>query len=199
METNPTRRVTAVLLAAGLSSRMGDFKQLMPYRGGTIVESCVETILASPVDDVVVVVGHRADEVEAAVSRFPVRVLRNSDYALGMSTSAVAGVRAAEGADAVMICLADQPQIPAAVFEAVLAAYRASGARIVVPTIAGDTGHPVVFDLSLRDEILAVDPSAGGLRTVTYAHRGEVLRVPVDTVSVLDDIDTPDDYERLRE
>lgn len=199
MEQRPRRRVTAVLLAAGLSSRMGDFKQLMPFRGATIVESCVETILSTSADDLVVVVGHRAREVEAAVSRFGVRVVENRDYALGMSTSAVAGVRAAGEAEAAMICLSDQPQIPAAVFEAVLGAYRRTGARIVVPTIAGDTGHPVVFDLSLRDEILAVDPSAGGLRTVTYAHRDELLRVPVDTVSVLDDIDTPDDYERLRE
>lgn len=192
------RRVVAVLLAAGTSSRMGELKQLMPYRGRTIVEACVETLLASAVDEVLVVVGHRADEVAAAVSRFAVRVVRNDDYLEGMSSSVAAGVRAApEGADAVMICLCDQPHVPVTVFDAVLAAYRERDAAIVVPTIAGDTGHPVVFDLSLRDEILAADPSRG-LRAVTYAHRADTLRVPVDSVAVLDDIDTPDDYERLQ-
>jgi molybdenum cofactor cytidylyltransferase len=177
---------------------MGKFKQLMPYRGRTFVEACVETLLASTADDVVVVVGHRAGEVAAAIARFPVRTAVNAEFAAGMSSSVKAGVRAIpEGAaDGLMIALCDQPHVPVAVFDAVLDAYRLTGARIVVPTIAGDSGHPVVFDLSLRDEILSVDPSQG-LRAVTYAYRGERLRVPVDTLSVIDDIDTPEDYERL--
>jgi CTP:molybdopterin cytidylyltransferase MocA len=192
------RRITAVLLAAGLSTRMnGGFKQLMPYRGRTIVEACLETLLASTADDAVVVLGHRADEVAAAVSRFRVRTTLNPDYERGMSTSVVAGLRAiGPDSDAMMVALVDQPHLPVAVFDAVLDRYRDTGARVVVPTIAGDTGHPVIFDLSLRDEILAVDP-AKGLRSVTYAHRLETLRVPVDAVGVLDDIDTPEDYERL--
>ena len=192
------RRVTAVLLAAGLSTRMnGGFKQLMPYRGRTIVEACVETLLASTADETLVVLGHRADEVAAAISRFHVRTVLNPDYERGMSTSVVAGLRAVGlDADAMLVALVDQPHVPVAVFDAVMDAYRESGALIVVPTIAGDTGHPVIFDTRLRDEILAVDP-AKGLRSVTYAHRAETLRVPVDSVGVLDDIDTPDDYERL--
>jgi molybdenum cofactor cytidylyltransferase len=177
---------------------MGDFKQLLAFGSKTIVETTVERALASKVDEVLVVVGHRGEEVAAAVARLGVRVVRNEAFLDGMSSSIKAGVRAVgEGADAVMICLGDQPHVPVAVYDAVLAAYRASGAPVVVPTIAGDTGHPVVFDLSLRDEMLAVDGTQG-MRSVTYAHRSETLRVPVDTVAVLDDIDTPDDYERLR-
>ena len=192
------RRVAAIVLAAGTSSRMGDFKQLLPFGSKTIVETTVETAVASSADEVVVVVGHRADDVAAAVARLGVRVVRNDAYLDGMSSSIKAGVRAVgDEVDAVMICLGDQPHVPVAVFDAVLDAYRASGAPVVVPTIAGDTGHPVVFDHSLRDEMLAVD-SSQGMRSVTYAHRSETLRVPVDTVAVLDDIDTPDDYERLR-
>jgi len=192
------RRVAAVLLAAGTSSRMHEFKQLLPFRGRTIVEACVETLLATTADEVVVVVGHRGDEVAAVLARFPVSIVRNDAYLEGMSSSVAAGVVAARGnADAVMICLCDQPHVPKSVFDAVLDAYRASVAPIVVPTIAGDTGHPVIFDLSLADEMLGVDP-AHGLRAVTYAHRAETLRVPVDSVGVLDDMDTQEDYERLR-
>ena len=154
------KRVAAIVLAAGTSSRMGDFKQLLPFGSKTIVETTVERALASSADEVVVVVGHRADEVAAAVARPGVGVVRNDAYLDGMSSSIKAGVRAAgDGVDAVMICLGDQPHVPVAVYDAVLDAYRASGAPVVVPTIAGDTGHPVVFDLTLRDEMLAVDAS----------------------------------------
>lgn len=191
-------RVAALLLAAGTSTRMRAFKQLLPFGDRTIVETCVERILATTVSDTFVVVGHRADDVAAALAGYPVHIVRNDAYATGMSSSVKAGVAAARGvADAVMICLCDQPHVPSAVYETVLDAYRRSRALVVVPTIAGDTGHPVIFDLSLADEILAVDP-AEGLRAVTYARRAETVRVPVDSVSVLDDMDTPDDYERLR-
>jgi molybdenum cofactor cytidylyltransferase len=196
----PRRRVAAVLLAAGTSTRLAGFKQLMSYRGRTFVEACVEALLASGADETLVVLGHRAEEVASAVARFQVRTVVNGDYLDGMASSVKAGVRAVpEGsAEGVMIALCDQPHVPPAVHRAVVEAYRRTGAAIVVPTVAGDTGHPVVFDLSLRDEILAVDPSEG-LRAVTYAHRGDRLLVAVDSLSVIDDIDTPDDYARLSE
>jgi molybdenum cofactor cytidylyltransferase len=192
------RRVVALLLAAGTSSRMGDFKQLMPYRGRTFVEACAETLLASSVDETLVVLGHRAEEVRRTIASLPVRVVVNEAYLDGMATSIKAGVRAiAPGsADAILVALCDQPHVPVPVVDAVVAAYRSSSALIVAPAIAGDSGHPVIFDLSLRDEILAIDP-AHGLRAVTYAHRENRLRVPVDTVAVIDDVDTPDDYQRI--
>lgn len=191
------RRVAAILLAGGRSTRMGDFKQCMHFRGTTIVEACVRTLLATSVDDVVVVTGHRASDVAACLSPYGVRLVHNSAYADGMSTSVLAGVCAIEPEDAMMICLCDQPHLPPEVFETVIGAYRSNGAAIVMPAIAGDTGHPVIFAPSLRSEILAVDPSVG-LRSVTYANRSRTLRVPVDSLGVLDDIDTQEDYERLR-
>jgi molybdenum cofactor cytidylyltransferase len=193
-----TRTVTALLLAAGTSSRMGDFKQLMPFRGRTFVEACVETLLASKADETIVVVGHRAEDVRRAIERLPVRIVSNDDYLEGMASSIKVGVRAVDEGetDAILVALCDQPHVPTSVVDTVIAAYKASNALIVTPTIAGDSGHPVIFDLSLRDEILAVDPSEG-LRAVTYAHRAERLRVPVDTVAIIDDVDTPEDYDRI--
>jgi molybdenum cofactor cytidylyltransferase len=177
---------------------MGDFKQLMSYRERTFVEACAETLLASRVDETIVIVGHRAEEVCRAVAHLPVRTVVNENYLDGMASSIKAGVAAiAPGsADAILVALCDQPHVPVAVVDAVVAAYRASGAPIVAPVIAGDSGHPVIFDLSLRDEILAIDPSQG-LRAVTYAHRADRVRVPVDTVAVIDDVDTREDYERI--
>lgn len=196
-EAAPVRRVTAVLLAAGLSTRMGEFKQLMPYGSSTIVGTCAATLLGTSADEIVVVTGHRADEVERSLGGCALRFVRNPSYEDGMASSVIAGVRAASPGNSVMICLCDQPHVPADVHETVLAAYRASGAAVVVPTIAGDSGHPVIFDSSLRDEILAIDPAVG-LRGVTYANRDSTLRVPVDAVGVLDDIDTQEDYVRLQ-
>lgn len=196
-ESPRPRRVAAVLLAGGLSTRMGEFKQLMPFRGRTIVEACVETLLSTSADDVVVVTGFRAEDVAKALARYPVRLVHNPAYADGMSTSVIAGVRALDPDDAIMVCLCDQPHLPPDVFDAVLEAYREGDAAVVVPTIAGDTGHPVVFDPSLRGAMLDVEASVG-LRSVTYANRDRTLRVPVDVVGVLDDIDTQEDYERLR-
>lgn len=181
-----------------MSTRMGDFKQLMPFRGRTFVAACLESIRASSVDDVVVVTGHRADEVAKAVAPFGVRVVHNPDYASGMSTSVLVGLAAIDvDAHGMLVALCDQPHVRVEVFDAVLDAYRSHEALVVVPTIAGDSGHPVIFDLSLRDEILDIDP-ASGLRSVTYAHRSETLKIGVDDIAVLDDIDTMDDYERLR-
>lgn len=191
------RRVAAVLLAGGRSTRMGDFKQCMPFRGTTIVEACVRTLLSTSADEVVVVTGHRAEDVERLLVPYSVRIVHNSAYADGMATSVIAGARAIRTDDAIMICLCDQPHVPAKIFDAILDAYRTTGAAIVMPTIAGDTGHPVIFDVSLRAEILDVDPSVG-LRSVTYTNRERTLRVPVDALGVLDDIDTQEDYERLR-
>ena len=197
-ENTHPRRVAAVLLAGGLSSRMGAFKQLLPFRDRTIVEACLETLLSTSTDEIVVVTGHRAEDVVRTLAPYPVRFVSNPAYADGMSTSVMAGVQALEPERSVMICLCDQPHLPREVFEAVLGAYRESGAAIVVPTIAGDTGHPVIFDASLRPEILGIDVTVG-LRSVTYANRGRTLRVPVDALGVLDDIDTQEDYERLRQ
>jgi len=197
-DTATRPRVAAVLLAAGTSTRMGAFKQLLPYRGSTIVQTCVQTLRASSADAVFVVVGHRSDEVRRVLVDEPVTIVDNTEYLDGMSSSVKAGMLAVgDSFDAVMICLCDQPHLAVSVIDAVLDAYRRSRRPIVVPQYAGDTGHPAIFDLSLRAEILAVDPTTG-LRSVTYDHRADTLRVPVDTVGVLDDMDTTEDYERLR-
>lgn len=189
--------ISAILLAAGQSRRMGEFKQLLAYAGRTFVECCADHLLASRIDELVVVTGHREAEVRRALGRRVVRFAHNADYREGMSSSVKCGIRAVSpAATAVLVALVDQPQIEAAIIDRVVAEYERQPALIIIPTYGGRTGHPVLIDLKLRDELIAFDP-AQGLRQVVQAHADEVVHIEVATDAVLTDFDYPEDYERL--
>lgn len=190
--------ISALLLAAGESRRMVEFKQLLPFRGKTFVECAADNLLASRAGEVVVVTGHREADVREALGERPVRLVHNPDYRDGMSSSIKRGVQAVSPeARALLVALADQPQIGSDIFDLVIDRYEQSRPLVVVPSYGGKNGHPVVIDLSLRDEILAMDPSRG-LREVVRAHADALLRVEVETDAVLIDFDYPEDYRRLK-
>lgn len=191
--------ISAILLAAGQSRRMGEFKQLLTYSGRTFVECCAGHLLASRIDELVVVTGHREADVRRALGRRDLRFAHNADYREGMSSSVKCGVRAVSAAArAVVVALVDQPQIDASIIDQVIAEYERRPALIVIPTYGGRNGHPVLIDLRLRDELLAFDP-ARGLRQVVQAHAAEVVHIEVTTDAVLTDFDYPEDYKRLAE
>ena len=194
--------IAAVVLAAGASRRMGDFKQLLRLGDKTFVEHCVDNLLASTVDQVIVVTGHREAEVRRAIANRPVKVVHNRHYRSGMASSIKQGVRhVSDKADACVISLVDQPRIDAAVINRLIQVYK-EGAHdrgsslIVIPTYGEKNGHPILLDLALREEILAMDLESGLLRVV-FEHSGATIRVPVVRSDVLEDCDVPEDYERL--
>ena len=189
--------ISAVLLAAGESRRMGKFKQLLPLGGKTFVECCVDNLLTSRVDDCIVVTGHREAEVRSAIGNRPVRFAHNPDYRDGMSSSIKRGINAiSKEAHACLFALADQPQIGADIINRVIEAYKKDETLIVIPTYEGRNGHPVILDLKLRDEILAIDPDQG-LRQVVHAHSSEIVHIEISTDAVLKDFDFPEDYEQI--
>jgi len=193
--------ITAVLLAAGESRRMGEFKQLLLLGDKTFVEHCVDNLLASKVDEVIVVTGHRESEVRGAIGTRPVEIVHNPDYQSGMASSIKCGVRQmSNNAEACVISLVDQPRIDAATIDRLIQVYKDAYDRgpslIVIPTYGGRGGHPILLDLALREEILTMDPEIG-LRRVVLAHSGAIARVPVSSAEVLEDCDVPEDYERL--
>lgn len=191
---------SAILLAAGRSRRMGAFKPLLPFGGGTVVEACVKNLRAAGVEEVLVVVGHRGDELREALAHLPpVRFAFNGEAGSEMGVSIARGVGALkDGAGAVLIALVDQPAVPPRVIRRLLDARLETGARLVVPEWGGRGGHPVLVDLGFREELLRLD-ERGGLRALFDAHRGEVLRVPVDSPFVARDMDTWEDYCALHE
>lgn len=188
-----------ILLAAGRSSRMGQFKPLLPFGNSTIVEICLDTIEAAGVERTVVVVGHRAEELRAKLAGRDVTFAVNPDPASEMSSSIAIGIHALDpSVTAFFLALADQPAIPASIYSLLLQERVRSRARIVLPEFEGHRGHPVLIDLSLRDELVHLDPDQG-LRGFLDQFAAEVLRVPVDCPYVRVDVDTPEDYRKLTE
>jgi molybdenum cofactor cytidylyltransferase len=191
---------SAILLAAGRSRRMGAFKPLLPFGGGTVAGACVGNLRAAGVAEVVVVVGHRGGELKEALAREGgVRFASNEEAGSEMGASIARGVGAlGAGAKAVLIALVDQPAVPPEAVRELLEARGRTGARLVVPEWQGRGGHPVLVDLAFREELLRLD-ARGGLRALFDAHRAEVLRVPVGSPFVTRDMDTWEDYRALHE
>ncbi|HKG58237.1 MAG TPA: nucleotidyltransferase family protein [Pyrinomonadaceae bacterium] len=186
--------VTAILLAAGRSSRMGAFKPLLPFGNKTVIECCIDYLRDGGVAEIIVVLGHRADDIRQQVSG--VKFALNPDPDTPMGASIAAGIGALpETAQATLIALVDHPAVPPTVVSTLLVSWK-KGARLVIPTWQGRGGHPVLVDLSFKAELLNL-PESGGLRALFDAHRNEVIRVPVASPFIARDMDTWDDYTSL--
>ena len=184
--------VAAILLAAGQSRRMGAFKPLLPFGDKTVIESCIDYLREGGIKNIVVVLGHRADEIRVE----NVTIAINPDPNSEMGASIAAGIQALpEPTEAVLIALVDHPAVPANVVSKLIEEWQ-NGARIVIPTWQNRGGHPVLVDLSLRNELLNLDQT-GGLRALFQKHTAK--RLPVDSPFVARDMDTWDDYRALYE
>jgi molybdenum cofactor cytidylyltransferase len=177
---------------------MGAFKPLLPFGGVTVVETCVESLRAAGAGEVVVVVGHRGEEVRAALAYAPgVRFAFNDAPGSEMGVSVARGVEALSGkAEAALVALVDHPAVPPEEIRKLVEARRRTGARLVVPEWEGRGGHPVLVDLAYREELLTLVPEKG-LRALFDAHRAEVLRLPAGSPYVTRDMDTRDEYVAL--
>jgi molybdenum cofactor cytidylyltransferase len=187
--------ISAILLAAGQSRRMGDFKQLLQFQGKPFVACCVDNLLASGVHEIVVVTGHREAEVRQALAGRKIKFVFNADYRAGMSSSIKCGVQSlGEKTKAILIALADQPQIHSESIGKIIAAYEKEHPLLVVPRYANRTGHPIILDARLREEIMGLDPSQG-LRQIVQAHKNQTFYLEMQNDSVLIDFDYPQDYQ----
>jgi CTP:molybdopterin cytidylyltransferase MocA len=188
--------VAAVILAAGLSSRMGSFKPLLPWGKQTVIESCINYLRDGGVDSIVVVAGHREEDIRRRLASASVTFAVNADPASAMSASIEAGVRQLPSdADATFITPADYPAISPAIVSAITTEWT-HGFRLIKPTYRDRGGHPVLIDLSLRSELLSLEPTRS-LKDLFAAHQDEVRRLAVNSPYIARDIDTWDDYRAL--
>lgn len=190
-------RVTGIVLAAGLSRRLGRPKQLLRLGGQTVIEHVVRAAVASSLDEVIVVLGARAEEIRSALGGLPVRFIVNERYEQGQGTSLATGIAALHGdADAAVILLGDQPGIATDVIDRVTAARRERGASIVMAAYEDGRGHPVLFGREQFAALRALSGDSGG-REVIRTHPDMVVTVDVDG-PVPADIDTEDDWRAAR-
>lgn len=184
--------ISGVVLAAGTSTRMGRPKQLLDLGGRPLLQHALD-VAAESFDEVVLVLGHEAEAVEAALTLASnVRIVVNPDYASGQQSSVCAGLAAVRSAEAAAILLGDQPGMSGALIDEVVGAFRASGAGVVRPGTPEAPAHPVLVGRSALDRLVA---SPGDVPSVL---RGPGVEFVATSAALPEDVDTPEDYDRLR-
>ncbi len=194
------RRVAAVVLAAGRSTRMGAINKLIAEIGGKpLVRIAAEQALASRASPVIVVTGHERERVEAALKGLAVRIVHNPDYVDGLGTSLKAGIAAVPAeADGAIICLGDMPQVSHALIDKLIAAFDPErGALVVVPSIQGRRGNPVVWSRRFFHDLMQIQGDIGARHLIGH-YAEAVVEVPVTDEAALIDVDTPDALDALK-
>lgn len=192
-------RVAAIVLAAGESRRFGSPKQLLPWGETTLLEHVVDAVLESSVEDTLVILGYRAEEMGALLQDRPIRLVINEHWSKGLSSSVEAGLKALPATcEACLFLLGDQPNATTELVDSILERYRRTLAAIVAPSYRGRRGNPVLFTSSLFPELLTLEGDQGG-REVILRRQDEVETVEVDEESIFLDIDTTADYQEARQ
>ena len=196
-EDGATSTVGLLLLAAGASRRLGAPKQLLAYKGESLLRRAARTALASLCRPVVVVTGAHRERVESKVADLPLEIVFNEEWAMGMGASIRAGMEyltARADTHAVIVMLCDQPRVKARIINELVAAYRVTNAPLVTAKYDGTHGVPALFDQRLYPALLALTGSQGA-KNLILAHSAHLSEVPAPEAAL--DVDTLADYERL--
>ena len=189
--------ISAVVLAAGRSQRMGQPKMALPWGDSTVIGRVVQVLSQAGVSDILVVTGGGSAAVHAALQESAARLVHNPAYAAGemLSSLQVGLASLPEDCEAALVALGDQPQIQLQVVVGLLERYRSSRSALVVPSYRMRRGHPWIAARSLWPDIQVLSPPQT-LRDLLQDKAGQIDYLEVDTDSILADLDTPDDYQR---
>ncbi len=191
----------AILLAAGESSRMGQLKALLPWRGQPLLQHQVSALRDGGADRVVVVLGHRADELRTLLEGLEgVDSVLNPDYLQGKTTSIKTGLFAVDSrvVDEILLLNVDQPR-SAPDIARILETHRATDHAVTIPTCSGKGGHPIVLSAELLDELLVIDEESQGVKAVVQRRPESVNRFPLENPEILLDLNTPEQYRQAVE
>ncbi len=188
--------IAAVVLAAGLSSRMGQPKQIMRWGSRAMVRQVCETLIDADVNEIVVVTGYAREKVEEALIGCAARSVFNPEYEDGdMMRSLQIGLNSLSNSEAALFVLGDQPQMQVSVVKKVIASWGKEKAKIVAPSFGCRRGHPILFGRDTWADVFNVLHGTSP-RDFLRAHADWIHYVEVDTASILRDVDTMDDYHR---
>ena len=197
---NPYAQVSAVILAAGTSTRMGRAKQLLPLGETTVLASTIGNVRSAGLVEIVLVLGASAEAIRQQLPQpllESVKVVINHNYGQGMASSLREGLsHVSPQCDAALIILGDQPFIQPQTLHRIMDGYRGARAQIVIPTFQGNRGNPVLLDRSVFSAVMALQGDTG-CRAIFPNHLSAILKVEVEDPGILLDIDSQDDYERL--
>jgi molybdenum cofactor cytidylyltransferase len=191
--------VAAIVLAAGLSRRMGQPKMILPWGNTTVIRRVVQALIGGGLDQILVVTGGASQQVEDALHGMSVQTVYNPRYEQDhMAFSLQVGLSnlPAEIA-AAMVALGDQPQIESFVVNTLLQVYKEEPAPLIVPSYRMRRGHPWIIDRSLWNAVWSLEPPRT-LRDFLNTYANQIRYLEFDTASILGDLDTPSDYERVR-
>ncbi len=190
--------IGAVVLAAGTSSRMGQPKQILRLGERTVLAQTLENLRGGRIEEIVLVLGFAAETIVRQITLEGVKVVINQQYREGMGSSLRSGLAAlAPDINAALIVLADQPFVRPATVDRLIDGYIESGAQIAIPTYRGFRGNPVLLDRSVFAEVMALTGDIG-CRAIFGSHKEGIVKVPVDDIGILLDIDRKDDFDRLQ-
>ena len=191
-------RIAAVVLAAGLSSRMGSNKLLSELNGQALIQHTIGRLSKAAVDEIIVVTGHQADEVQAVLKNRKLRFVHNADYAEGLSTSVRAGIAAVQDFDAAFVCLGDMPLIEAADLNRMIAAFNAvEGRSLVAPVLGRKLGNPVLWGQEHFTDLMALTGDRGA-RSLIESQRDQIVEIAVTHDGILLDADTPEALAEIK-
>ncbi|MBV8551291.1 MAG: NTP transferase domain-containing protein [Acidobacteriaceae bacterium] len=191
--------VSAVVLAGGMSTRMGTPKQLVCIQGKPLLETVLFTLRASRVDEIVIVLGHSADIIQQQIPLGGVKIVINELYRDGMGTSLRTGINSVGAdADGALIVLADQPFVRPETIDRLIEEYQERKPQIVIPFYNGFRGNPVLLDRTVFAELAGLSGDIG-CRAIFGSHAQGILKVPVDDCGVLQDLDTRADIARFEQ
>jgi len=192
-------KVSTIILAAGQSTRMGYPKALTQFEGRSFLHTVMGHFEQVGMDDILVVLGHEAQRIRRELRLPQSRLVINENYKMGQFSSFQVGVRAlSEDIAGAFLALVDQPQIGADVIRSVLASFSANPEQIVIPAYRGKRGHPTLFPRRLFEEISAA-PTSISARDILAAHQADILEVDVQDESIMWNINTESDLERVQQ
>ncbi len=196
--TRPHSGVSAIILAAGMSKRMGAPKQLLKLGENTLLGQVLENVRNSKVDEIILVLGHAAETIQQHLVLESVRVALNQDYQEGMGSSLRTGLAALNpNSKAALIVLADQPFVQPSTLNRLIKYHHQHKPQILVPLYKGFRGNPVLLDRSVFPELMGLTGDVG-CRAIFGSHLENIHKLPVEDVGILLDIDNADDFEKLR-
>jgi CTP:molybdopterin cytidylyltransferase MocA len=188
--------ISAVILAAGESRRMGEPKLLLPFAEKTIIETVIQTVMRSDIKHIIVVLGSEKDKIRNKISDYPVIITENQEYQKGMLSSIQCGLGALpDNTDAIMILLGDQPMVTGPVIDQLADTYRHTDKGILIAVHKGKRGHPIIINTKFKTDIKQLG-SENSMHDFTRKFAPEILEVETGTTEILRDIDTHEDYHK---